>query len=183
VATIAPFGSPAVAATALGEFLLALHLPAPPAAPENPFRGVPLADRDERLRRQLAQMADALDGPAVLTAWDELVATPVWSGAPVWLHGDLRPGNLLVDHGRLSAVIDFGDITAGDPATDLSIAWMLFDGSARRELRATVGADEDLWQRARGWALALGVAYVASSANDPVLSGEGHALIAAALSD
>ena len=34
---------------------------------------------------------------------------------PVWLHGDRHPANLLVDRGRISGVIDFGDIAASDP--------------------------------------------------------------------
>jgi len=33
--------------------------------------------------------------------------------------------NILVDDGQVSGVIDFGDMTAGDPAGDLSVAWML----------------------------------------------------------
>ena len=48
--------------------------------------------------------------------------------AAVWIHGDLHPGNLLVRDGRLSGVLDFGDVTAGDPATDLSVGWMLLSG-------------------------------------------------------
>ena len=52
--------------------------------------------------------------------WDELRSTPEWAGPALWLHGDLHPSNMLTYHGRLSAVIDFGDITSGDPATDLA---------------------------------------------------------------
>ncbi|MER7151067.1 phosphotransferase [Streptomyces lydicus] len=51
------------------------------------------------------------------------------------LHGDLHPANILVDRGRIRAVIDFGDITSGDPATDLSVAWMLFTAEQRVALR------------------------------------------------
>ncbi len=98
--------------------------------------------------------------------------TARWKGAAVWIHGDLHPGNLLVRDGRLSGVLDFGDISAGDPATDLSVAWMLLRGSARsRFFDLTCGAngwiDRDTWTRARGWALVLAAAYLANAgAND-----------------
>jgi aminoglycoside phosphotransferase (APT) family kinase protein len=101
-----------------------------------------------------------------------LRATTPWKDAAMWIHGDLHPGNLLVRDGRLTGVLDFGDLTAGDPATDLAVAWMLLRGSARSTFRdLTCGAggwlDGDTWTRARAWALALGAAYLAhTGAND-----------------
>ncbi len=96
--------------------------------------GVPLAGRSEVLLRQLE--TTALPEPDVLRRhWDRLVATPAWSGPPLWLHGDPHPGNVLVRAGTVSAVIDFGDLTAGDPATDLALAWLAFDRAARDLLR------------------------------------------------
>ena len=57
----------------------------------------------------------------------------VVAGAPVWVHGDIAAGNLLVDEkGALVSVIDFGCIGVGDPACDLTIAWTLFEGKSRR---------------------------------------------------
>jgi aminoglycoside phosphotransferase (APT) family kinase protein len=79
-------------------------------------RGGPLAQHDQRVRRSVAQLADLVDGPAILRSWRESLAAPVWGGPPVWVHGDLLPGNLLVVDGRLSAVIDFGGLNVGDPA-------------------------------------------------------------------
>ena len=61
----------------------------------------------------------------MLRAWDAALAAPSYDGPPVWLHGDLHPANVLVNDGQVSGVIDFGDITSGDPASDLSVAWML----------------------------------------------------------
>jgi aminoglycoside phosphotransferase (APT) family kinase protein len=123
----------------------------------------------------------------VSACWAELVATPPWAGPPLWLHGDLHPANLLVHHGRLSAVIDFGDITSGDPATDLSVAWMLLPAPARATFRdasgGSIAVDDDTWTRARGWALALALAYLANSADDPVIEREAHQVIAAVLAD
>jgi aminoglycoside phosphotransferase (APT) family kinase protein len=71
-----------------------------------------------------------------------------WDGPPIWLHGDLHPFNLVVNQGRLSAVIDFGDLCAGDPATDLAVAWMLFPLAVRSVFGDAVGVDADTWRRA-----------------------------------
>jgi hypothetical protein len=120
------------------------------------------------------QMKAVIDGPAVRTCWEALLAAPLWSGPPLWLHGDLHPANLLVRDGRLCGVIDFGDITAGDPATDLAVAWMLFPPEVRPMFRSAAGgADDDTWTRARGWALSLGLAYLANSADNPMLARIG----------
>lgn len=150
-------------ASQLGLFLASLHRPAANDAPVNPYRGVPLANRDERLRMDLEELGDAVDRAKVLAAWNHLRRTPVWSGPPLWLHGDVHPLNLLVRNGRLSAVIDFGDLCAGDPATDLAVGWMLFPDAIRPTFRAAVDVDADTWQRGRAWALALGVAWAKGS--------------------
>jgi aminoglycoside phosphotransferase (APT) family kinase protein len=160
------------AASDLARFLRALHRPAPHDAPRNPWRGVPLDARDPLLREHLAAIEGRVNHRAVLDTWERLRATKPWTGAAMWIHGDLHPGNLLVRDGRLSGVLDFGDLTAGDPATDLSVAWMLL----REPVRSTFcdltcgGAgwlDADTWTRARAWALALGVVFLANTgAND-----------------
>lgn len=168
----------------LGHFLTALHQPGPEDAPANPYRGVPLATRSPSMEERVAQMDGVIDGAAVLECWHDVVSTPRWAGPPIWLHGDLHPLNLLVDRGRLCAVIDFGDITAGDPATDLSVAWMLFPPEIRPLFRVAAGnADDDTWRRARGWALSLGLAYLASSADSPTLERVGLHTVEAALTD
>lgn len=177
---------PSISST-LGRFLDALHRPAPGDAPPNPWRGVPLAGRTPILRANLEQVGQAVDREAALRFWNLALAAPPWPGPPVWIHGDLHPGNLIVADGRLSAVIDFGDLTAGDPATDWAIAWML-PASIAAALRSAAIArphqiDPHMWMRARGWALALGLAYIAGSpAGDPLIA-LGHATIRAALAD
>lgn len=173
------------AAADLGRFLAALHRPAPPDAPPNPYRGVPLLDRSEAVAERLAQLAEVVDAPGLARRWAELVAVPAWSGPPMWLHGDLHPGNLLVDGGRISGVIDFGDITSGDPATDLAVAWTLLPAGARPAFRDAAGyADDDAtWARARGWALALGLAYLANSADAPAYGTLGRRALEAVLAD
>jgi aminoglycoside phosphotransferase (APT) family kinase protein len=122
----------------------------------------------------------------VLALWDRVVSTPAWPGPPTWIHGDLHPGNLLISGGRLSAVIDFGDLAAGDPATDLSVAWMVLPPSARPTFFTSArgefdALDDHMLTRARGWALALGLAHLANSRDDELMAALGKTTIAAAL--
>ena len=171
-------------AATLGAFVGALNQPAPRDAPANPYRGIPLARRTERLHSALDALGTTIDGSSVRALWSDLVNTPPWVAPPVWLHGDLHPGNVLVHDGQIAAVIDFGDLTAGDPATDLAVAWMLFPPEARPRFRAAAGGcDDDTWARARGWALALSVAYIAGSADNPEFTDLGQQVVASALGD
>lgn len=182
IAARTPPADPLEAAGALGAFLAALHRAAPPEAPVNGVRGVPLAQRDAAVRQRVAQLADVIDAGAVLACWAELAAAPRWSGPPLWLHGDLHPANVLVHGGRVSAVIDFGDLTSGDPATDLAVAWMMFPAEARPAFRAAAGGHDDAtWTRARAWALSLALAYLVRSADSPLLARLGGDVLRAAL--
>lgn len=115
-------------AVQLGEFLTALHQPAPADAPSNPFRQS-LASRSDAFLERLQRCGEHIERAPTLLVWEAALAAPVWSGPSIWIHGDLHPANLVMNAGRLSAVIDFGDLTAGDPAVDLSIAWMLWPGA------------------------------------------------------
>jgi aminoglycoside phosphotransferase (APT) family kinase protein len=140
------------------------------------------------LREQLQQVDGLVDRIAVLDLWERVLATPPWPGPPVWIHGDLHPGNLLVSDGRLSAVIDFGDLTAGDPATDLSVTWMLLPSPTRSAFRSAAREDiepldDDTWMRARGWALALGLAYLTASRDDEAMGRLGLATIDTVLNE
>ena len=175
-------------AAVLGEFVRALHCPAPADAPTNRWRGVPLESRTTQLREHLEQAGAVVEHRAAIELWDRALATPAWSGPPLWIHGDLHPGNLVVREGQLAAVIDFGDLAAGDPATDLAIAWMLFPAETRPAFFAAArGAfdpiDVDTAMRARGWALALGLAYLAHSRDDPGFRTLALATIDAALGE
>lgn len=180
-----PLRDPSASALRLGQFVRALHHYAPKEAPHNPWRGVPLSARTEMLRAHIEQVSTRVDSIAVLELWDRCLSTGAWPGPPVWIHGDLHPGNLLVDDGRLSAVVDFGDLSAGDPATDLAVMWMLlpqvawpaFVTSASGELHAS---DPDLMMRARGWAVVFGLAYLANSRDDARMSAVGTATLTAA---
>jgi len=175
------------AAISLGRFLAALHAPAPPDAPANALRGVPLSDRSARLTRHLSAVAGLAGRRAVTRAWQAALAAPAWDEPPVWLHGDLHPANIMVHRGRISGVIDFGDITSGDPATDLSVAWMLLPARYHDDFRGAYraagqhAASDDTWARARGWALALSVAMLANSADNPQIAEIGHRTLTAVL--
>jgi aminoglycoside phosphotransferase (APT) family kinase protein len=187
-ALLAPPQNASMAAATLGQFLRALHQPAPEDAPHNCWRGVPLSDRTSALHKHLRQVGRRADRAAVLEMWARALSAAPWSGPRLWIHGDLHPGNLLVSGGRLSAVIDFGDLAAGDPATDLSITWMFLPPSARSTFLASVRRESDPVDdhtliRARGWALALGLAYLANSQDDAAMKKLGLATINAVLND
>jgi aminoglycoside phosphotransferase (APT) family kinase protein len=143
-------------AARLAAFLRALHQRAPTSAPANPVRGVPLASRAETVEERLHRLEGktALVTPAIWRIWREALAAQT-SDMALWLHGDLHARNVLVEGGALCGVIDWGDITAGDPATDVASIWMLFEepGAHAAAMAAYGGGDPDLWARARGWAV------------------------------
>lgn len=186
---VAAITAPDDAARDLAVFLATLHAPAPQDAPRNPVRGVPLVTRAEAVDRDLAiarRILPAGTTDALECVWQSAVHTPGWSGDPVWCHGDLHPANVLVENGRISAVIDFGDLTAGDPATDLSVAWTLVPAEARpRFWRCYADAggtvDDALVLRARGWAAALALVLITHSADAPLLDRVGHTTLSAVL--
>ena len=174
VAALAAPDDLASAAVALGEFLAALHVPAPPEAPVNPFRGGPLADRASRVTEHLGLIASGTEAGAARAIWASAMEAAPWAGPPAWVHGDLHSANILVNAGAISAVIDFGDLTAGDPATDLSVAWMLFPAKERAIFWQAYGrADAHTRARARGWALSLALAFLTYSADNPLIARIG----------
>lgn len=143
----------------------ALHVTAPADAPLNPVRGRALVTRDEAMRPRLEQFSEH---PALGAAWSAGLEAPR-NTEDVWVHGDLHPGNVLVDQCRLSALIDFGDVTTGDPAYDLASSWMLFDAAGRDAFRAATTAryDEATWIRARAWAAYIALVFLTQSDDRP----------------
>ncbi len=122
-------------APALAAFLVALHTPAPDDAPENPYRGIPLSEREVFIADRLTRLRANTDAVtlAVETIWREALAAPN-AKASVWLHGDLHPRNILTQEHKFKAIIDWGDMTSGDATCDLAAIWMLFDDSDDRQL-------------------------------------------------
>jgi aminoglycoside phosphotransferase (APT) family kinase protein len=86
--------------------------------------------------------------------------------------------------GRLTAVIDFGELGTGDPACELLPAWALLSARARELFRAQAGADDATWIRGRGWGLGLGLGAVHYYQDtNPVLAAIGHRSITGAIAD
>ncbi|WP_437677742.1 aminoglycoside phosphotransferase family protein [Sorangium sp. So ce131] len=143
-------------ATELGRFLVALQrvdaTDGPLAGEHNFFRGGSLAVYDAETRKTIAAVAGEIDAGEAAGVWEAALAS-TWQGPPVWVHGDIAVGNLLVKEGVLRAIIDFGSSGVGDPACDLVIAWTFLRGESREAFRAVVRADSATWARARGWAL------------------------------
>jgi aminoglycoside phosphotransferase (APT) family kinase protein len=119
---------------------------------DNFYRGGDLKVYDTQARQALILLKDRIDTKAALEIWEAGLAT-TWDNVPVWVHGDISVGNLLVYNGRLSAVIDFGQLAVGDPACDLIIAWTFFRGESRNIFREKLQLDVGTWARARAWAL------------------------------
>ncbi|MFH8250143.1 aminoglycoside phosphotransferase family protein [Microbacterium sp. B2969] len=150
----------------------ALHVAADPDHPVNPVRGVPLAARAEAVAERLSQLRGSIPTQLVDVAegaWSDGLAAQPWARPPVWIHGDLHPGNLIVGDERVAAIVDFGDVTAGDPAYDLAIAWLAFDATGRARFRAAIGdrTDAATWMRARAWAAAFAVLLLVQSDDNP----------------
>jgi len=150
-------------------FLRSLHVPAPADAPSNPVRGVPLTERTGVVEARMQRLADktSLITPQITEIWKAGVRAPI-DVTPTWLHGDLHPRNVLVEHGVIAGIIDWGDITAGDRATDLASIWMLFaQPQARRDaLAAYANLSEATLQRAKGWAVLFGVMLLDTGLSD-----------------
>jgi aminoglycoside phosphotransferase (APT) family kinase protein len=143
-------------ARSLAAFLVALGRADARGGPEpgehNFLRGAHVSVYGEETERAVAALGAEIPRDDVLRVWEAAVATR-WERAPVWFHGDVAVGNLLLRAGRLAAVIDFGSSGVGDPACDTVIAWTLLAGPSRDAFRAAYGGDPALWARGRGWAL------------------------------
>ncbi|HYP19226.1 MAG TPA: aminoglycoside phosphotransferase family protein [Chloroflexia bacterium] len=176
------------ASTELAQFILNLQridpTGGPPPGPHNFGRGEPLAMRDSRTREAIASLHGILDTGAATAVWEAALQAPVWHRPPVWIHGDLQAGNLLVQRGRLTAVIDFGGLGVGDPACDLIVAWNLLSGESRDVFRAALAVDDATWARGRGWALSVGLIALPYYENtNPVLAGISRRAIDEVLAD
>lgn len=161
----------------LAEFVLALRRIDPADAPPA-YRSEPLASRDTATREALAALGGVLDREKTSAAWNEALAAPPFTARPVWVHGDLQPGNVLVAEDRLTAVIDFGCTGLADPAVDLIAAWYLLTAGARKTFRTAVAADDATWTRGRGWALSIALLELAHyrEANPVMARIAGHVI-------
>lgn len=186
-ATSAPLADTRQAARDLAQWIIALQQIDPaggPLATEHNLRGAPLIVRDSATRAAIAAMGGLLDADLATQVWEAALRAPPWARGPVWFHGDLLPGNLLVVDGRLSAVIDWGGLGVGDPACDLMCAWALFSGESRAVFRAALAVDAATWARARGQALSQAVIFVPYYLHtNPVGVASARRMIAEVLAD
>jgi len=161
-------------AASLGQFLRQMHgvssTNGPSSGSHNFYRGGSLLTYDEEGRRAISALAGKVDFDRASAVW-QAATRAHWTGQPVWVHGDLSLGNLLMTDGRLCAVIDFGQMCAGDPACDLAIAWTLFRGESREVFKSTLDLDADTWNRGRGWALWKAVIVAAGMAETNAVEG------------
>ena len=125
------------------------------ASDHNCGRGESLDTRDFAVRNAIESLSGRIDTNAARHVWDKTLRVPGWDRPPVWVHGDLQPGNLLAANGTLCAVIDFGLLGVGDPAVDMLPAWNLFDVRTRAVFREELAVDDATWERGKGWALSV----------------------------
>lgn len=187
-ASVACLADLSEAAGDLAKFVAALRRIDTDGAPlpgrHNFFRGVPLAMRDSKTRECISAVGDLVAVDAVTAAWEAALRCPPWAGEPAWIHGDLLETNVLVEHGRVNAVIDFGGLAVGDPACDLMIAWTLFSGESREVFRKKLSVDDASWERGRGWALSWAlVALPYYLDTNPVIVEQARRAIDAVLAD
>ena len=176
-------------ATDLATFVAALERiePAggPPPGRHNFFRGEPLAARDAAVRESICELGDEIDVAVVTEAWEATLGVPEWQRTPVWIHGDLDSRNLLVEEGRLGAVIDWGGLGVGDPACDVMVAWKVLSAETRHIFRSELSVDDATWARGRGWALsqALNALTYYTMETNAVLVREARGWLAEVLAD
>jgi aminoglycoside phosphotransferase (APT) family kinase protein len=147
-----PIRDAAGSADRLAEFLRALHRPAPAEAPHTD-RGAPLHTFTDPPPDRLTA--------ATTSIWKSAVTAAPWDGERIWLHGDLHPANIITNDGTLTGIVDFGELCAGDPASDIAAAWTLLPAEGIPRFLAAYGrADADTVRRARGWALLRGLGLI-----------------------
>ena len=171
----------AASAETLATSLRALHRIAPPDAPHNPLRGVPLENRRDNLQTRLAAVG-AEHAAIVARHFERALTAQPFPDDPVWIHGDVHLGNLIYDDQALVGLIDFSDLACGDPAVDLGGALLSLPREAHQRFWQSYGhADRDLQLRALGWAALLAVLHLQIEiAEHTVLAREALAWLASA---
>ncbi|MGW2061640.1 aminoglycoside phosphotransferase family protein [Streptomyces sp. NPDC001937] len=171
---------PELVAHDLAEFAVAIRkidLPDGPPA----HRGKPLMAEDQEMRaaiEALRRTDEPFDADEITAAWDEALAAPMWTGPACWTHSDLMPSNLLLAGDHVSAIIDFGTVGMGEPATDLIPAWNLLPAPVRRVYREAADVDDATWARSRGWALSMAVIQLPYyRATNPIISANARHVI------
>ncbi|MBT3252617.1 MAG: aminoglycoside phosphotransferase family protein [Candidatus Marinimicrobia bacterium] len=168
-------------ALSLANFLADLHTIDTTGGPlpgkHNFFRGGPLATYDAETRRTIELLQDTIDADCAIAVWETALESK-WQENPVWVHGDFSADNLLVQLGRLSAIIDWGGLGIGDPACDLTIAWTLLYGKSLASFHKALPLDKETWERGRGWALWKGLITLRDSIDsNPRVAESAHRVL------
>jgi aminoglycoside phosphotransferase (APT) family kinase protein len=181
-ATLDRLDDPIQAALDLAAFVRALQT-IDPTGGSTHHRGFPVRLQEQGVQTGVAGLRGELDGDAVLEAWSRVIGAPDYDGTARWFHGDLAYLNLLAEHGKLTAVIDWGTCGVGDPAIETIIAWSLFPPDARQAYRDALGFDDATWERGKGWVLTgvFGIPYYRDT--NPVLVADKITAIEAVLAD
>ncbi|WP_108812195.1 phosphotransferase [Sphingorhabdus sp. Alg231-15] len=177
-----------VAAETNADFIRVLHggdiSMIPSYGEHNNFRGCPLRKRDEPTRQAILNLSDIYDATELLAFWEKSLTIPSWTEEPVLVHGDIHAGNLLMNNGNISAVIDFGLMGTGDPAVDLIVNWSLLSNGARKRFRDVLGTDDNTWLRGRGWAFSTAmIAHSYYRHSNPFMTGMAKQVISEVLID
>jgi aminoglycoside phosphotransferase (APT) family kinase protein len=185
-ASVAEVADWAETAHILGLFARALRAVEPAGGricgPANGFRGSPLFTRDGWVRKCFESVSDLYDLSALLSAWEEALAAPVWDKESVWIHGDIHAANILVHDGRVVGIVDFGLAALGDPACDLALAWSFLPTGYRDDFFEAADVDDSMVQRGKGWALYIGaIALSYYRDRNPVLARIGTQAIGGVL--
>jgi aminoglycoside phosphotransferase (APT) family kinase protein len=148
-------------AEALASFLRELHVTAPDGAPINPWRSVALDQRALDLKARIEQLRGEIDATNAWAIFEWACTSTPWSSSPTWLHGDVHPGNMVFREGQLVGVVDFGDLCAGDPATDLAGGLLTLPYDMLASFFDAYGAADDATLvRTIGWAILFGTIMV-----------------------
>ncbi len=151
-------------------FVVALREAPVDGGPPPRRRGRPMAPLDREVRWAVGKLDGLVDTGRALRVWEAALEAGPWTEAPVWVHGDLLPGNIVVRDGRLRGVIDWSGAGVGDPACDAMLGWSL-PPVARGTYREAAGFDDATWARARGWVVeqtTLFIPYYTSTLPDAV---------------
>jgi aminoglycoside phosphotransferase (APT) family kinase protein len=143
----------------LAAFVAALESVTATDSPPAGQRGQSLLRVDEVTRATIRGLGKDIDGNRAMQVWQSALDAQPWPGPPVWVHGDLLPGNVLVHDGRLTGILDWSSAGVGDPACEGMLAWSL-PPEARAAFRAALNFDAGTWARARGWVVQQAVLFI-----------------------
>ncbi|WP_159616583.1 aminoglycoside phosphotransferase family protein [Arthrobacter zhaoguopingii] len=146
-------------------------------------RGGNLRDSDDWMDTCFRESGGLLPVDRLRAIWAEFRILPP-AGADVMTHGDLIPGNLLVDGERLVGVLDGGGFAPADPSLDLVAGWHLLDAECRVWFRRELACSDLEWRRGAAWAFqqAMGLVWYYQRSN-PGMSTLGKCTLTRILDD